>query len=287
MLAAITLFAIMLGLGLGLRLEALGRIRERPGLFLRVVPASCLVVPVVALLLLQLPIGQSLGEAARIGIALMAISPSAPLTLRKAGAKGGDRELAALLQVVAALTAILSVPLMADLYRAAYHTSAWDIGSTEVALQVGRTQVLPLLLGMGVRHRLPDLADRLESPLNKVANGLFLLLVVVVLVAAGPTLLPFLGRNADGVLLMLALVAFSLGLGYLLASRGRDERITVALVTSMRNPGLALMFASTYGQGVVGLKVAVLAYLLVTVLLSIPFLKTLNRIEAGQAEPGG
>jgi len=41
------------------------------------------------------------------------------------------------------------------------------------------------------------------------------------------------------------------------------------MVTTMRNPGLALLFATTIGGGMSGLK---LAYLLVTVLLSIAFL---------------
>jgi membrane associated rhomboid family serine protease len=53
----------------------------------------------------------------------------------------------------------------------------------------------------------------------------------------------------------------------------KSHKLPPALVTSMRNPGLALLFATTYGAGMPGLKLAVLAYLLVTVLLSIPFLR--------------
>ncbi|QPN57607.1 bile acid:sodium symporter [Synechococcus sp. CBW1107] len=280
MFASITLFTIMLALGMGLKPEALGRIRQRPGLFLRVLPASCLLVPLVALGLLLLPIGQSLGPSARIGLALMAVCPSAPLTLRKAGKKGGDRELAAVLQVGAAISAILSVPLMADVFRAAYGTASWDIGPVEVALQVGRTQVLPLLVGMAIQGWRPALAERIESPLNRVANGLLLLLIAAVLVKAGPKLLPFLSANAMGLLLMAVMVGLCLGLGYSLAGRNRHERITVALVTSMRNPGMALMFATTYARDLPGVTVAVLTYVVVTVLLSIPFLKTLNRLEA-------
>jgi hypothetical protein len=47
----------------------------------------------------------------------------------------------------------------------------------------------------------------------------------------------------------------------------------MALVTSMRNPGLALLFAVTHGSGVTGLKLAIVTYLLVTILASIPFLR--------------
>ena len=62
-------------------------------------------------------------------------------------------------------------------------------------------------------------------------------------------------------------------IGYALAGNGREERTTTALVTSMRNPGLALLFAITHGQGIPGIKLAIVTYLLVTILGSLPFLK--------------
>jgi hypothetical protein len=58
-----------------------------------------------------------------------------------------------------------------------------------------------------------------------------------------------------------------------LGEGGRNERLTTALVTSMRNPGLALLFAVSHGQGILGLKLAIVTYLLVTILVSIPFLR--------------
>jgi BASS family bile acid:Na+ symporter len=69
------------------------------------------------------------------------------------------------------------------------------------------------------------------------------------------------------------MVVRALAIVYLLASSEPRERIAVAKVTAMRYPGLALLFATTFGDGMPGLKLAVLAYLLVTVLLSIPFLR--------------
>jgi predicted Na+-dependent transporter len=284
MFASVTLFTVMLALGMGLKLEALGRIRQRPGLFLRVLPASCLLIPLLALALLHTPFGQSLAPQARIGIALMGVCPSAPLTLRKAGKKGGDRELAAVLQVGAAAFAVVSVPLMADVFRAAYSTTSWDIGPWQVARQVLRTQGLPLLVGIALQSWKPGLANRIETPLSRVANALVLLLIAGVVFKAGPQLVPFISGNATGLLLMALMVSSCLGLGYVLAGSSRHERITVALVTSMRNPGMALMFATTYARDLPGVTIAVLTYVVTTVLLSIPFLKTLGQLEAKAQE---
>jgi predicted Na+-dependent transporter len=272
-LVGLTLFTIMFALGVGLTGEAIVRLSRRPGLVIRVLIGSCVLVPLVALLLLKLPLSLALTQPARIGIALMAASPSAPLTVRTAGKVGGDRELAAVLQACVAVAAIVSIPLIADLYESSFGVSGWDITPRTVALQVGQTQVLPLLAGLTLRRWRPGWAERLSGPLDKLANGLLLLLIVLVLITSLPLLVSFVGANLLAVGFMAVMVAAALAIGSLTAGQEPRERITVALVTSMRNPGLALLFATTYGAGMPGLKLAVLAYLLVTVLLSIPFLR--------------
>jgi len=150
-----TLFTLMFALGLGLRGEAVALLRRRPALFARVLLGTCVLVPLAALLLLRSPLLESLSVPARMAIALMAVSPSAPLTLRKAGRQGGDRELAAVLQLLAAAAAVVTIPLLADLYRAVFDLSGWDIQPLPVARQVLLIQGLPLALGLLVRRRLP------------------------------------------------------------------------------------------------------------------------------------
>jgi predicted Na+-dependent transporter len=272
-LPGLTLFTIMFALGLGLQLDAIAQIRHRPALVIRVLIGSCVLVPLVALVLLKLPLSFALSKSARFGIALMAASPSAPLTLRKAGNRGGDRQLAAVLQACAAVAAIVSIPFLADLFQAKFGVDGWDIAPREVALQVSLAQVLPLLAGLLLRRCKPQWVARLQGPLDTLANGLLLLLTVVVLIMAGPLLVPFVAANLLALVFMAVMVVVALAIGYLMAGPAPRERTTVALVTSMRNPGLALLFASSHGAGMPGLKLAVLAYLLVTVLLSIPFLR--------------
>ncbi len=269
-LVALTLFVIMLALGVGLEPGALGLALRRPWLLGRLVLASCLLVPLLGLGLLTMPWTSSLPQSARFAIALMAVCPSAPLTLHKVGLAGGNRQLAVVMQVCAAMVAILSVPVVATWFSGSFGVEGWQIQPRHVALQVLRAQLLPLGLGMLLRQQLPALADRAEVHLDRLATGLVALLVLLLLITAGPLLLPFALANGLSVVAMATLVTLSLGLGAWMVPGRRQDRGTLALVMAMRNPGLALLLASDHANGLPGLRLAILLYLLVTVVLSVP-----------------
>ena len=273
LLIKISLMTLMVGLGLGLQLDALKDFRHRPWLILRVLLGTCILVPLAALLLLKLPLTLQMSPGARFGIALMALSPSAPLTLRKAHLQGGDRHLAALLQVAAASLAILSIPLLTDVFRAVYQVEGWDIEPRDVALQVALVQVLPLTIGLVLRRLFPRFGARWALPIQKGAFLVNLAVAALVLAMVSPKMLLFFQGNQLAIPTMVLMTAIALAIGYLLGGRNAGERTTTALVTSMRNPGLALLLAITHGPDIAGVKVAIISYLLVTILASIPFLR--------------
>jgi BASS family bile acid:Na+ symporter len=271
----------MLALGVNLPLQAFQQWRRHWPLILRAEVATCLLVPLAGWLLLSLPPARALSIEARHAIALMAACPSAPLILRKAGKSGGDASLAGLLQVCAAVLAIVTLPLLADLSGPVFAVQGWDLLlPRQVALQVGQVQLLPLLLGLAIARLLPERRAGLRLVLDRLANGLLVLLVLAVLVRTAPLLLQFSSANLGAIGVMALLVLFSLMLGYLLAgdqAAQSGQRITVALVTSMRNPGLALLLASTYAPEMPGVKLGILVYVLVTVLVSLPVLRWQRR----------
>ena len=268
-----TLFSTMVALGLGLSSDALLRWLRRPGLPLRLLLVSCVLVPLLALLLLKSPWNNGLTEPARYAIALMALCPSAPLAMRKARKVGGDHQLAAVVQVGAALTAIVSVPLMGLIFRQSFTVVGWQLSPLEVAEQVARVQVLPLLLGLGLRRGWPQWAATLQQPLNRLTNLLLLVLFALILAKAGPLLLPLLPANLPAVLMMALLSAVALLLGRATAGGDPEQRLSAGLVTAMRNPGLALLFANRYGSDLAGVRLLILLYVLVTVVVSLPWIR--------------
>jgi len=178
---AIQLFITMLGLGLGLTRDSLNLWLRQPAMAVRVALGSSLLVPLLGVLLLHGPWSGAIAQPIRVAMALMALCPSAPLAIRTVRRQGGDHALAALVQVMAAIIAMVSIPLLAPFFPHAFDRG-WLAGQVsltlqtgwEVALQVARVQVLPLLLGLALRRRRPALADRLEKPLNRIAALLLL-----------------------------------------------------------------------------------------------------------------
>ena len=122
---------------------------------------------------------------------------------------------------------------------------------------------------MGLRRWFAAVSARLVAPLEKLANGLLLL---VILGLTLPVLGAFLVSNLLAQPLIAAMAVLSLAVGWLLAGPSPAASTTTALVTSMRNPGLALLFATSHAPGIPMVKLTILScVLLVTILVSILF----------------
>jgi predicted permease len=271
----------MFSLGLGLKPYPV-LLRDRPAFFWRVLLGTCVLVPLAGLALVLMPLYGLLSRPVWVAMALMLACPSAPLILFRVRSSGGTAELAARLQIGAALLAIVTVPLMEVIFRSGaalrgLELVSWGITPSQVAGQVLRVQVLPVLAGVLLGQWQPELARRCSRALGGLATVLLILMLLALLLLSGPQLLPFLQHNLVGLVGMAVLSVLSLAVGYGLAGSDPLERRTVALVTGMRNTGLAAQLALTFGKGLPGLVPGILAYVLITVIVTTLFLKWQQR----------
>ncbi len=271
-LISLALFLIMVSLGLHLPNKQLVLLKRRPGLLLRVLLTTCVGIPVAALLLLRSPLGQALSPAMTTALMVMAICPSAPLISFKSYAVAGNAELAARLQLCSACAAILSVPIWINQLPIDAAETLWRVSAKEVAAQVFSVQVIPLLVGMGLRQRCSDWAERWKPVVQKAASILLLLLLAVAWIAAFPNVTTALVADLRGASLMLLLTALALLLGYWIASEDKAERSTVPLVIAMRNPGLALLLVQQMSPDTSELKAAIAGYVVMTAIGMTPFI---------------
>ncbi|MBE9154680.1 bile acid:sodium symporter family protein [Cyanobium sp. LEGE 06113] len=290
LLVTATIVTLMLSLGLGLKDYPFVLLRDRPGFLWRVLLGTCLLVPLAGLALVLLPLQALFSRPAWVAMALMLACPSAPLILFRVRSSGGTAELAARLQIAAALLATVSIPLLAIVFKASaglsgWPVSGWEVSPIAVAVQVLKVQVLPVIAGVLLAQWRPLLAQRCSAVLGKLATLLLALVMIALLGLSARQLLPFLQQNLAGLAAMAGLSVLSLAIGYGLAGRDPLERRTVALVSGMRNTGLAAELAFTYAPPEVlpDLIPAILSYVLITVIMSTVFLRWQKRdlVRAG------
>ena len=188
--------------------------------------------------------------------------------MRRVQKAGADHQLAALIQVGAAFLAIVTVPLMEFLFPSQFGVEGWIVSPEDIALQVSRVQVLPLLIGLSMRHWRPEIAVRLQRPLDWLASGLLLLMIALLLIKVSPFALDFLMSNGPGMLAITLMAAAALMVGLVVTAGQQEHRISVMLLITLRNPGLALLLANRGAERIRGINLAILLYLLITFLIA-------------------
>lgn len=238
--AAATVFTVMFALGLGIVMGDFRWIAARPGLIAKSLFCVLVAVPAIALFVAR---SLHLPPAAEIGIVLMAISPGAPIALRRSLDAGGHRAFAPALQLLIAILAVVSMPASVLVLDEVYAGHA-TVAVHNVARQVFAAQLLPLVLGMLMRRAFPDVAARLEAPIARVAAWLLVTLVIVVVVALSQAMI---GAGMRVALAAVIVTAASLAAGHQLGGPQPGTRTAVAISSAARNAGLAMLVATQNG----------------------------------------
>lgn len=262
-LAAVTVFTVMAGIGLGIVLGELRWIWRQPGPMLRGLFSVLVAVPVLAYLITR---SLMLPRLAQIGIVLMAISPGAPVSLRRSLGAGGHHAFASSLQICVALLAVVSMPLSIAILNLAYGGHA-SIAPWHVARQVFVAQLLPIGLGIAVRRMAPATAARLEPAVGRLGSMLLLALAVVALIDLWAVAA---GAGSRVVAAIALTTGAALIAGHWLGGPEPAVRTAVAIGSAARNAGLALLVA-TANTAPAAVKATVLAYLVVSVFVIAPY----------------
>ena len=133
------------------------------------------------------------------------------------------------------------------------------------------TALLPLGCGMAVKRFLPELAPRIARPISIVASAGLLLAFVVIVIIAWPAIVSITGSGA--LVAFVAFVVIGLAAGQLLGGPDPAGRTALALSTSIRHPGVAMAVASANFPELKLVLAAVLVYMIVGMVVSIPYAK--------------
>ncbi|ACK69650.1 protein of unknown function DUF202 [Gloeothece citriformis PCC 7424] len=237
-LASLTVFSIILTLGVEISLEKLLNFWQQPLLLLRSLLAVIVIPPiVVGLILLTFKLPENLA----IAIVLLVACPGPALLTKRAAMAGSRREYIINLQVTLALLAIGFTPFTLKFFSVLLPYDPTDVNFLKVAYQVGLVQFLPLSIGLAIRTIWSNSAEEISSFLRIISNTLFFVLSILLLLI-GVNTIPLLGGVP--ILFSILLTGLGLAIGHLLGiGYEADIQSGMAVTTIARNAGLAIFIA--------------------------------------------
>jgi bile acid:Na+ symporter, BASS family len=211
--------------------------KEKPWLLTKSLFAILIIVPAFALaiiLLMKPPI-----EIA-VGLAILVSCPPAPLMLKATPNLGkGSAAYMASLHLSLAVLAFITVPVILYFLSLAIGFQA-DVNLLKMLFILGRTILIPVILGMIVRFYFPKFADKACPKLDKAGAIGLLIVVLVVLAKFYPAILSF---DLWSYLVVITVSITALAIGHFFGSSDPHERTTLAVESGVRHPVLAITIA--------------------------------------------
>ncbi len=250
-LLPIALVVIMFSLGVGLRVGDFKRIGRHPKAFAVGAASQLLLIPATAYLmaiLFRLP------PELALGLMILSFCPGGATSNILTKLSHGDVALSVTLTGVVSLVAVFTMPILIGLFSGHFMgLDAIEVSVAGLGIALFLLTTVPVVLGMLLRHFRSALADRIYVPLNRVAIGLFLV-VVITAIAVNWNLfvenLPTLGPTV--ICLNVALLFLGLGLARLFSLQ-EAEATAIAIETGIQNAALGITVGSLLAEQAVGL----------------------------------
>ena len=249
---------------------------RRPALLGRSIVSMYGVMPLFAL---ATAYAFNLHPAVKMALVAMAISPVPPILPNKQIKAGGSKSYAISLLVTASIIAIVLVPLVVWLLARVLDVQARLLPAV-VGSVLGKSVLLPLLLGIMIRRSAPQIADRFMKPVAMVATLLLLVAAIAILARGWNAMMSLLGNGT--LLAIIVTTVVGLFTGHVLGGPVDSERRVLALATSLRHPAIAVAVGQAVFPGNKLVSAAVLLSFLVATGLSLPYKWWIERATQGQ-----
>lgn len=246
-LLPLSLFLIMLGVGMSLELRAFSLLWRTPLIVLAAVAVQLLLLPIIGFLVVtafQLP------AVLAIGIFILTLAPGGATSNMITYICRGDTALSVCITAIVGLITPFTMPLF-TMFALQY----WFAEQTHVELPVVATvlklfmiAVVPVLLGALIHHKWPMFCQRSEKSV-KILACTFLIVVVFGIVKANWLVLPaMIAQIGPAVLCLVTLAMFT---GFFVAKSlglGAQQQLTYAIEIGIQNAAVALIITASVIQ---------------------------------------
>ncbi len=236
----ISLALIMLSMGMKLHLSDFKHVASEPKALLLGLGAQMLVVPLFALLIIQI---FNLPPLLAVGLMVLSFSPGGTTSNLFSYMARGDVALSVALTAVASFITPFTIPLLTE---AVLQMQLGD--NREVSIPVMLTMkrlflvtVIPLVIGLLWNLYFPASAKQAHTLVHRFSTGLFLLVIFFIIIQQWDKLPSFLAEV--GVVSLVMILATMLA-GFLLAKTtglNNQQQKTIMIESGMQNGGMALI----------------------------------------------
>jgi BASS family bile acid:Na+ symporter len=193
--------------------------------------ANFVLMPLGALAIAKL---LRLDEPLGIALLLLGAAAGAPFLPKLAGLAKSDLAFAVGLMVLLMVLTVGYMPLVLPLLLEGVSVDAMGIARSLILLML-----LPLGIGLLLKARLLQVADRIRTPLNKLSSLSLALLFTLLLVTNAKNVISLFGTR--GILASVLFLFGGIAIGWLLGGPGFETRGVLALGTAQRNIAAALL----------------------------------------------
>jgi BASS family bile acid:Na+ symporter len=224
----------MLAMGTGLTVARIIEPLRNVRLVLLALLANFVLMPIGAEALAKL---LRLDEPFRVGLLLLGCAAGAPFLPKLAERAKGNPAFAVGTMVLLMVVTVGYLPIVLPLLLPGVTVDPWQIARFLVLLML-----LPLAAGLALKAFYEHLAAWVKPILDWISDVSLIVLVLLITAANIDKILQVFGTF--GILAGLLLIAFGVGVGWLLGGRNVDTKRVMALGTGQRNAAAALVVAS-------------------------------------------
>jgi BASS family bile acid:Na+ symporter len=218
----------------------------------------------------------------KIALVALAISPVPPLLPKRQAKAGATGAYSIGLLFAMALLSIVFIPIAIEVLDV-FSPANLHMPFFAVVKLVFLTVLVPLSVGVLVRNRARDFARRIAKPVSLFAAILLLGGLLPVLFKSMPAIISLLGNGT--VLVFVVFVVVGLAVGHFLGGPASEDRPVLALATASRHPAIAATIAIANFPQQKMVFPAILLYLLVNIIICVPYMVWLKRRRAASPAP--
>jgi bile acid:Na+ symporter, BASS family len=239
----VALFVIMIGIGLTLTTADFRRERKQPRGMVVGAIGQLVLMPAIGLGIVWL---LGLQGAIAIGVVIAATIPGGTTSNVITYLSHANVALSIVLTVIASLATVLTIPVVVE-----FAIDRFGDIDEAVSLPVVRTVgqliaivLVPVLIGMVIRARKPELAGRIERGVSAFGAVILVVLIVGIALGLGEDVVVFLRDAGPAVVLLNAAGLLVGGLLGWIAGMPKRDRLTIAIELGVKNATLGILVAT-------------------------------------------